>query len=197
MNIKYLLSIGLLLSVSPIVYAQSECAETRQARQMDSMVRTQEDMKAALAFMLIRNLPVTGPVMGEVVSRTGKCCMRQIVVNNTPFPELRVELPGMGPVEVLNAEQAFEVGYSAYMTLLDASVTPQQRNDALLLATCRTYVREKLLAAFNWMLANSGLGECPVSPEVRSHCVTKNAVEETKRYVLDRVVNEVFRQVRR
>ena len=187
------LAAALLLSTVPqISLSNDRLCETDLAlcecrAAMDRLSVDDTDIKVALAYLLSKEIPARYNCSFDIKGRSQKACLKyglnRVLLQDSL--DVVADLPSAGQVEVINTDQAMEVGFVVAEDLV-------QRKPAadVLVHAGKTYVREKLAAALVWLLAQTNL-ELLLPDAVTQNGVYSEARAEVARFYVEKALDHV------
>jgi hypothetical protein len=194
MNYKHLM-LSLALLLSPAVYANyRDCVVSEDPMLLNCGQRAEanNDVRVALLFLASQIIPEKYPQFDcgsfkpwARVNRTAsKYFVNRLFLDNGI--NFSVNLDQFGEVNVLNTDQALEVGWAALQGLL-------AKNSAqdIAKAAGKTYVREIVVGLLTYLLHQSGLKNLLPSSVTQSE-VYQPIVNEIGRYEVDQHVMKLL-----
>ncbi len=182
------LAAALLFSTLPLL-ANSDYDHCRpDARAINKVAATLDDVEAAVLYLLVDKIPAKFSCSFDVKGRTKKAIVKHFVnrfLLNNAF-DVVADVPNAGTVTVLNTDQAMEIGAVALDDILD-----KKSAGTILTNAGKTFVREKIVAALVWLLAQTPV-ESLLPDSLTTSTLYTEGRNEVARHFVDKGLERVL-----
>ena len=178
---------ALLFSAIPVVASDYDHCRS-DAKMMDRVAASLEDVEAAVLYLLVDKLPDncrSFDLKGRTKKAIVKYFLNRFLFNNSL--DVVADVPNGGTVPLLTTDQALEVGLVVYHDVVD-----KKSGSAILADAGKTFVREKVVQALVWLLAQSNV-EALLPDSLTSGAVYNEARNEVARYFVDQGIDKALK----
>lgn len=183
------LAAALLFSAIPVAASDYDYCRS-DAKMMDRVSASLEDVEAAVLYLLIDKLPDKYSCSFDIKGRTKKAIVKhflnRFLLNNSL--DVVADVPNAGPVSILTTDQALEVGIVVVNDLVD-----RKSGSTILTDAGITLVREKLVSALVWLVALSNV-EALLPDSLTSSAVYSEARNEVARHFVEKGLSNVIKR---
>lgn len=189
MNTQFkVLTAALLFSAIPVVASDYDYCRS-DVRATEKVAATLDDVEAAIVYLLVDKIPDRYSCSFDVKGRTRKAIVKhflnRFLLNNSL--DVVADLPNSGTVNVLTTDQALEVGLVVFNDVVD------KKSGATIVTNAgKTYVREKVVAALVWLLAQTNV-EALLPDTLTESKVYYEARNEVARHFVDKAIDKALR----
>ena len=156
---------------------------------LERVAANTDDIQATLLFLLVDKLPDKFSCSFDVKGRTKKAIVKHFInrflLNNSL--DIVADLPNAGSVSVLTTDQAMEVGLVVFNDLFD-----KRSGSEIVTHAGKTFVREKVVAALVWLLAQTNV-EALLPDSLTSSAVYTEARNEVGRHFVDKAIEKALK----
>ena len=145
-------------------------------------------LKQHFSYLLVDQLPNKYNCSFDVKGRTKKAIVKYFINRFLLKDSLDInaDLPNGGSVSVLTTDQAMEVGLVVANDLID-----KKGGTEILVHAGKTFVREKVVAALVWLLAQTNV-EALLPDSLTSSTLYTEARNEVGRHFVDKAIDKVL-----